>query len=111
MSIEQVDPRVYIVLDIKTPASGEEHNNRYENLSHIKTSDALKFVICNREDYLWSKKQVEELQLQNSCEVFFSPSADQLSATELADWIVQDQAPVRFQIQLHKVLWNNEAGR
>ena len=111
IDIAPVDPRVYIVLDIKTPRSGEETNNKYENLSHIKNSDALKFVICDEDDYQWSKSLVAEKALANACEVFFSPSADELEATDLADWIIRDQLPVRMQVQLHKVLWDNEAGR
>lgn len=111
MDISRVDERVYVVLDIKTPASNEEHNNTYSNLDHIKPSDCFKFVICNEDDYLWSKKIVAERELDKCCDVFFSPSADELSASDLADWIVRDQLPVRMQIQLHKVLWANEAGR
>lgn len=109
--ISQVDPRVYIVLDIKTPASTEEKKNVYENLNHIKPTDALKFVICDAADYQWSKQQLTDRLLAERCEVFFSPSAEQLSATQLADWLLRDQLPVRLQIQLHKILWNNEAGR
>jgi len=111
MDISKVDERVYIVLDIKTPASNEEPNNTYANLEFIKPSDCLKFVICDEEDYQWSKKFVADSDLTNVCDVFFSPSADQQSATELADWIVRDQLAVRMQIQLHKILWANEAGR
>lgn len=111
MPIKDVDPRVYVVLDIKTPASQEEPNNRYENLEYIKASDCLKFVICNENDYQWSKQFVAERGLASHCDVFFSPSADELNPTELADWIVRDQLPVRLQIQLHKLLWANEAGR
>ena len=111
MNIEKVDPRVYIVLDIKTPASNEEPNNTYENLELIKPTDCLKFVICDEADYQWSVKFVADRQLDEKCEVFFSPSADQLDPTVLADWIVRDQIPVRMQIQLHKLLWANEAGR
>ncbi len=111
MPIQDVDERVYIVLDIKTPASNEEPNNRYENLDFIKQSDCLKFVICDRADYDWSKEFVESRKLNDKCEIFFSPSADELNPTELADWIVQDQIDVRLQIQLHKLLWANEAGR
>lgn len=111
MPIKEVDPRVYIVLDVKTPASSEEKNNRYENLDYIKQSDCLKFVICDRDDYLWSRKMLEQQQLEQKCEVFFSPSSSQLNPTTLADWIVEDQIPVRMQIQLHKLLWADEAGR
>lgn len=111
IAINDIDPRVYIVLDIKTPASGEEPNNTYQNLAHIKSTDALKFVICDEADYHWSRAFVKEHHLADKCEVFFSPSSEQLNATDLADWIVRDRLPVRMQIQLHKVLWNNEAGR
>ncbi len=111
MPIKPVDPRVYIVLDVKTPASNEEPNNRYENLEFIKSTDCLKFVVCDRDDYVWSKNFVLNQKLNEKCDVFFSPSADQLNPTELADWIVGDQIPVRLQIQLHKLLWANEAGR
>lgn len=111
MDISHVDSRVYIVLDIKTPASNEEPNNTYSNLEHIKQSDCLKFVICDEADYRWSKECVEARDLSNKCDVFFSPSADELPARDLADWIVRDQIPVRMQVQLHKVLWDNEAGR
>ena len=111
IDITHVDPRVYIVLDVKTPASSEEPNNKYQNLDIIKPSDALKFVICDEADYKWSKKLVEKYELDQKCDVFFSPSAEQLNATNLADWIVRDQIPVRMQLQLHKILWNNEAGR
>lgn len=111
IDIAAVDPRVYIVLDIKTPASGEEPNNRYGNLDHIKQGDALKFVICDESDYLWAKQLTIDKKLNESCDVFFSPSAEQLSATDLADWIVRDRLRVRLQVQLHKILWNNEAGR
>ena len=111
IDISAVDKRVYIVLDIKTPASLEEPNNKYENLRHIKQGDALKFVICSQQDYQWAKEMVLKQKLQDKCEVFFSPSATELAATDLADWIVQDQLTVRFQTQLHKVLWDDEAGR
>ena len=111
MDISKVDPRVYIVLDIKTPASDEEHNNTYENLEYIKANDCLKFVICDQADYEWSKRQLIERELPEKCEVFFSPSADQLSPTDLADWIVRDRLAVRLQIQLHKVLWDNAEGK
>jgi len=111
IDISQVDSRVYVVLDVKTPASGEEPNNKYDNLSLIKPTDALKFVICDEADYQWSKQQIVERKLTQKCEILFSPSADQLSATQLADWIVRDRLPVRMQIQLHKYLWQNEAGR
>lgn len=111
MDISKVDSRVYIVLDVKTPASNEEQNNTYENLDLIKPSDCLKFVICDRADYEWSKKLLSDLSLEEKCEVLFSPSSEQLPATELAQWILEDQLPVRFQMQLHKILWDDARGK
>ncbi len=111
IDISTVDPRVYIVLDVKTPASGEEHNNTYENLDLVKASDCLKFVICDRSDYEWSRDQVLSQNLNQRCEVFFSPSSEQLKARELAEWILADQLPVRFQMQLHKLLWDDARGK
>ncbi len=111
IDISKVDPRVYVVLDIKTPASGEEKNNRYDNIAKLKPSDALKFVICNEDDYQWAKNLVAQQALTKTAEVFFSPSAEELEPTQLADWIVEDRLSVRMQLQLHKVLWQNEAGR
>ena len=111
ISIADIDPRVYIVLDVKTPASGEEANNRYDNLDLIQDKDCLKFVICDREDYEWSRNFVTERNLDGLCEVFFSPSADQLNAKDLAEWILEDRLNVRFQVQLHKVLWDDAQGK
>ena len=111
IDISKVDSRVYIVLDIKTPASCEEKNNTYENLDFIKKTDCLKFVICDRDDYLWAKQQLVERSLAEKCEVFFSPSSEQLKATDLAQWLLDDQLPVRFQIQLHKILWDDARGK
>jgi 7-carboxy-7-deazaguanine synthase len=109
MSLEAVDRRVVKVVDVKTPASGEERRNRYDELSRLDSKDLVKFVICGREDYEWSRAKLNELAL--GCTVLFSPSASELPARELADWILQDRLPVRFQIQLHKVLWGNTPGK
>jgi len=111
MAVEDVDPRVSRVMDIKTPASGEAAKNRFENIQHLTAHDQVKFVICDRADYEWSKQVVAEHALIERCEVLFSPSAQQLPARQLADWIVADRLPVRFQIQLHKLLWGDEPGR
>lgn len=111
VAVEQVDPRVSKVMDFKTPGSGEVAKNRYENIEFLTFHDQVKFVICDRADYQWSKQTMAEHRLNERCEVLFSPSAQQLPARELADWIVADRLPVRFQIQLHKYLWGNEAGR
>jgi 7-carboxy-7-deazaguanine synthase len=111
MSLEQVDPRVVMVVDVKTPASTEEARNRYDELSRLQSKDLVKFVICDRADYEWSRDKLRELGLPARCTVLFSPSHDQLPARDLADWILEDRLPVRFQIQLHKYLWGNVAGK
>ena len=111
MDISSIDPRVINILDIKTPDSGESDKNRYDNLQHLHLHDQVKFVICSREDYDWSKKCLFERQLNEHCEVLFSPSHDDLEAKQLADWIIKDKLPVRFQIQLHKYVWGNVPGK
>lgn len=111
MALDAVDPRVVLVVDVKTPGSGEERRNRYEELERLKPTDQTKFVICSRADYEWSRAKLEELKLPERCAVLFSPSHEQLGARELADWILEDRLPVRFQIQLHKYLWGNVAGK
>ena len=111
VDISNVDPRVVKVMDIKTPDSAESERNLWGNLDYLSPRDQIKFVICSRNDYDWCKERLKEFQLAERCEVLFSPSHDQLPASELADWILEDQLPVRFQIQLHKALWGNEPGR
>jgi 7-carboxy-7-deazaguanine synthase len=111
MAIDAVDPRVIRVVDVKTPGSGEEHRNRYEQLARLRPEEQIKFVLCDRADYDWSRGKLAALQLAERCQVLFSPSHEQLPARELADWILADRLPVRFQIQLHKYLWGNEPGR
>jgi 7-carboxy-7-deazaguanine synthase len=111
MAIEAVDPRVIRVVDVKTPGSREEHRNRYEQLALLRPEEQIKFVLCDRADYDWSVSRLASLQLAERCQVLFSPSHEQLPARQLADWILADRLPVRFQIQLHKHLWGNEPGR
>lgn len=111
LSLENVDPRVTKIMDLKTPASNECDKNKWENLQWISHKDQIKFVICDEQDYIWSKQQVADHNLNDKCEVLFSPSSEQLSATQLADWILRDQLPVRFQVQLHKILWGNLPGK
>jgi 7-carboxy-7-deazaguanine synthase len=110
MDVSGVDPRVTKVLDLKTPDSGEMSKNLWSNLAHLNHHDEVKFVICSRQDYDWARMKLDEHQLHKQCDVLFSPSFGQLNATELADWIIADNLPVRFQIQLHKLLWNDEPG-
>jgi 7-carboxy-7-deazaguanine synthase len=111
MSLDEVDPRVVRVVDVKTPGSGEEARNRYDELGRLQPHDLVKFVICGRADYEWSREKLRELGLSRRCAVLFSPSHEQLPARELADWILEDRLPVRFQIQLHKYLWGNVPGK
>jgi len=111
MELDQVDPRVIKVVDVKTPGSGEERRNRYAELQRLRPHDLVKFVICDRSDYEWSRAKLAELALPQGCTVLFSPSHEQLPARDLADWILADRLPVRFQIQLHKYLWGNVPGR
>jgi 7-carboxy-7-deazaguanine synthase len=111
MSLQDVDPRVVRVVDVKTPASREESRNRYDELGRLGSKDLVKFVICSREDYEWSRAKMAELDLASRCTVLFSPSHDQVPARDLADWILEDRLPVRFQIQLHKYLWGNTPGK
>jgi 7-carboxy-7-deazaguanine synthase len=111
MTLEGVDARVKRVVDVKTPASGEERRNRYAELATLGPNDLVKFVICGREDYEWSRAKLAELALPAGCTVLFSPSHEQLPARELADWILEDRLAVRLQIQLHKYLWGNVPGK
>ena len=111
IDIGEVDPRVSRVLDIKTPASGEVARNLWSNLPLLTPHDQVKFVICDRGDYEWSKGVLAEHRLAATCDVLFSPSFGQVSPRELADWIVEDRLPVRFQVQLHKLLWDDAPGR
>jgi len=110
ISIKEVDPRIKIILDIKTPESGEEKKNYWENLNLIHVKDEIKFVLCSREDYDWAKKILDQYKLTERCHVLFSPVYQKLNTTDLGNWILQDQLPVRLQIQLHKLLWGEKPG-
>lgn len=110
IDISGLDSRVIRILDIKTPGSNESQNNRWANLEQITERDQIKFVVCSRADYDWSLNLVRERKLNERCTVLFSPSHQQIAARTLADWIVKDCAPVRFQMQLHKYLWDNKPG-
>ncbi len=112
LDVTDVDPRVRKVLDLKTPGSGEMHRNLWSNLEQCGAGDEIKFVLCDRQDYDWAKLKCDELGLyEHPAEVLFSPVADALPARTLADWIVADRLAVRFQVQLHKLLWGDEPGR
>jgi 7-carboxy-7-deazaguanine synthase len=111
IDIAPVDQRVSRIVDIKTPDSAECDKNLWSNLQQLTAHDQLKFVICSRKDYDWSKQQLIDRDLTQYCEVLFSPSYTEVQPRELAQWIIDDRLPVRFQMQLHKQLWGEEQGR
>lgn len=108
--LSKVDKRVMIVMDLKTPDSKECDKNLFSNLDYLKKTDQIKFVLCSREDYAWACSIIEEYSLHEKTQILFSPSWNQLNPRVLADWIVEDRLPVRFQLQLHKILWNDTPG-
>ena len=108
--LDSVDERVIKILDVKTPASNEDSKNKFENFALLNSDDQIKFVICDENDYLWSKQIIEQHHLDDKCEILFSPCHDQLDATTLANWVLRDQLKVRFQFQLHKFLWGDKPG-
>jgi len=111
LNVAAVDARVSRIVDVKTPDSGEVARNRWQNLAHLTAHDQIKFVICSRADYEWARALLAERALDAVCEVLFSPSQGQITPTELADWMVADRLPVKFQLQLHKLLWDDAPGR
>lgn len=110
IDISAIDPRVFCVMDLKTPSSGEVARNLMSNIDHLKPHDQVKFVIGDEADYLWARQVVADQKLDQRCEILFSPVADRMPPRQLADWIVRDRLPVRFQIQLHKLLWGDAQG-
>lgn len=108
--ISVIDPRVSIVMDIKTPDSKESNTNRWENIALLKASDEIKFVLCSESDYHWAKDIVKKERLDTRCSILFSPSWNELKPRELADWVLKDKLNVRFQMQLHKILWDDAPG-
>lgn len=111
MDIAAVDARVKIVMDLKTPGSGESGRNLESNIRHLKKKDEIKFVICDRRDYEWSKAKLDQFDLVDRVgEVLFSPSFGQVNYRQLAEWILQDRLQVRMQLQLHKIIWGDESG-
>jgi len=111
LDISAVDPRVVKVLDVKTPGSGEQSKNKLGNYALLNKGDQVKYVICDEADFHWSKEHMQQHQLQEKCEVLFSPVQGRLAAKDLADWVLQEKLPVRFQIQLHKYLWGDQPGK
>lgn len=111
LDIADIDPRVSVVMDLKTPGSGECERNRYENIARLRRHDQVKFVIADRADYDWSVSQVRTHGLLDRCEVLYSPVHGVLDPAQLAEWMLQDRLPARLQVQLHKLLWHGEPGR
>lgn len=111
LSIAGLDPRVSVVLDLKTPGSGEVSRNLWENIPELKPSDQVKFVLCDRADYEWARLKLEALALaERVAEVLFSPSTGVLAPDTLGGWILEDRLPVRMQLQLHKIIWGDRPG-
>jgi len=111
LPIDDVDSRVSIVMDIKTPSSGEVEKNLYSNIERINRGDQIKLVVADRTDYEWCKEVISERELTNRATVLISPAFGALEPKELAQWIIDDRLDVRFQLQLHKILWGDESGR
>jgi 7-carboxy-7-deazaguanine synthase len=111
IDVSKVDPRVIKVMDLKTPSSGELGKNRYENITFLNPADQIKFVIGTAEDYDWAKTMMAEHRLSDICGLLFSPVWGQQDPTELAEKILADNLPVRFQLQLHKLLWHDARGK
>ncbi len=110
MDISQVDSRVSVIMDIKTPGSGEESKNLWGNIAHLSAKDEVKFVLVDRTDYDWAKQVLAQYDLSNKCSVLFSPVYKTLPPEHLAAWVLEDHLPVRMQVQLHKILWGEKAG-
>ncbi|MCL1860912.1 MAG: 7-carboxy-7-deazaguanine synthase QueE [Proteobacteria bacterium] len=111
LDIGGIDPRVSRIVDLKAPGSGECERNRFENIALLNAQDEIKIIIADEDDYLWAQQQLSSLRLTERCPVLFAPAAGRLEPVRLAEWIVRDRLPVRFQLQLHRVLWKNTRGR
>ena len=109
-SIKDVDERVKIILDIKTPGSGELDNYLWENLDYLKSMDEIKLVITSHDDYLWAKQTIKDKKLIGKYEILFSPSYQDMDVKNLAQWILDDALPVRLQLQQHKIIWGQKKG-
>jgi 7-carboxy-7-deazaguanine synthase len=111
LDVSAVDTRISKILDLKTPGSGESARNLWSNLDHLTPQDEIKFVICDEADYDWAREQLRSRRLDSLCPVLFSPVHGRLQPQQLAEWILRDRLPVRFQLQLHKLLWGETPGR
>jgi 7-carboxy-7-deazaguanine synthase len=110
MDLTPVDKRVKVIMDVKTPGSGEVEKNRWENLPLLKSGDEVKWVVCSREDYDWAKQVMADRAFPSNCDHLFSPSFHEVSGETLASWILEDHLQVRMQLQLHKILWGEKQG-
>ena len=110
LDVSGVDVRISKILDLKTPGSGECARNLWSNLDHLTPHDEIKFVLCDEQDYVWAREQLQARRLDASCPVLFSPVHGRLEPRQLAEWILRDRLPVRFQLQLHKLLWGETPG-
>ena len=111
LDISTTDPRVSRIMDLKAPGSGEVERNLWSNIAHLKQGDEVKFVLANESDYDWARRRIEEHRLAERCELLFSPVEGALNPADLAEWVVRDRLPVRFQLQLHKILWRDARGK
>ena len=108
--IAAIDPRVHRIMDLKTPSSGECARNLWTNIAHLAKRDEVKFVMGSREDYEWSRDQVREHGLVERCGcVLFSPVFGKVEPRAIVEWIIADKLPVRFQLQMHKFIWEPRA--
>ncbi|MBL8446155.1 MAG: 7-carboxy-7-deazaguanine synthase QueE [Zoogloeaceae bacterium] len=111
LDISEVDPRVIRIVDLKAPGSGEVDKNLWSNVDHLRPEDELKIVLADEADYAWARQRLDDHGLAKRCSVLLSPVQGRLDPAALAEWILRDRLPVRFQLQLHKVLWGNAPGR
>jgi 7-carboxy-7-deazaguanine synthase len=111
LDVSKVDSRIVKVMDLKTPSCGEVEKNRYENIEFLNAQDQVKFVIADDNDYNWSKKMMADYELPQRCQILFSPVVPTQNPTQLAEKILADKLPVRFQLQLHKLLWQDAQGK
>ena len=110
-TVSNVDKRVKKIIDIKTPGSNEERKNNFENFKYLTKNDEIKFVICDRADYVWAKEKILEKEISDICDIIFSPVYGSLKSSDLANWILEDKLNVRMQLQLHKLLWGEQRGK
>jgi len=111
VTVSNIDKRVKKIIDVKTPGSNEEKKNNFENFKYLTKNDEIKFVICDRADYVWAKEKILEKEISDICDIIFSPVYESLKSLDLANWILEDKLNVRMQIQLHKHLWGEQRGK